>query len=52
MCEHLEYRVKRLQRVRIMNIELDVEVGKWRHLTDSELQEINRLVSASEKTHD
>tara|TARA_R110002050_G_scaffold100580_1_gene208157 strand:- start:106337 stop:107068 length:732 start_codon:yes stop_codon:yes gene_type:complete len=52
MCEHLEYRVKRLQRVRIMNIELDVEVGKWRHLTDSELKEINRLVSASEKTHD
>ena len=52
MCEHLEYRVKRLQRVRIMNIELDVEVGKWRHLTDNELKEINRLVSASEKTHD
>tara|TARA_R110002051_G_scaffold132697_1_gene206286 strand:- start:3620 stop:4351 length:732 start_codon:yes stop_codon:yes gene_type:complete len=52
MCEHLEYRVKRLQRVRIMNIELDIEVGKWRHLTDKELQEINRLVSESTKTHD
>lgn len=52
MCEHLEYRVKRLQRVRIMNIELDVEVGKWRHITDSELKEINRLVSDSTKTHE
>tara|TARA_R110002012_G_scaffold322108_1_gene555948 strand:+ start:66466 stop:67194 length:729 start_codon:yes stop_codon:yes gene_type:complete len=50
MCEHLEYRVKRLQRVRIMNIDLDVEVGKWRHLTDAELSEINRLVADSEKT--
>ena len=35
-----------------MNIELDIEVGKWRHLTDKELQEINRLVSESTKTHD
>jgi len=50
MCEHLEYRVKRLQRVRIMNIELDVEIGKWRHLTDIELQEINRLLADSGKT--
>lgn len=50
MCEHLEYRVKRLQRVRIMNIELDVEIGKWRHLSDNELQEINRLVAESGKT--
>ena len=52
MCEHLDYRVKRLQRVRIMNIELDVEVGKWRHLTAAELKEINRLVSDSAKTFD
>ncbi|SMC87219.1 23S rRNA pseudouridine(2604) synthase RluF [Cellulophaga tyrosinoxydans] len=52
MCEHLDYRVKRLLRVRIMNIELDVEVGKWRHLTNAELKEINRLVSDSAKTFD
>tara|TARA_R110000796_G_scaffold35017_3_gene90105 strand:- start:73370 stop:74101 length:732 start_codon:yes stop_codon:yes gene_type:complete len=52
MCEHLEYRVKRLQRVRIMNISLDVEVGKWRHITVEELKEINRLVSESAKTQD
>ncbi|WP_420601986.1 23S rRNA pseudouridine(2604) synthase RluF [Flagellimonas sp.] len=52
MCEYLDYRVKKLKRVRIMNVELDVPVGKWRHLTDNELKEINRLVSSSSKTHD
>ncbi|MBU2997906.1 23S rRNA pseudouridine(2604) synthase RluF [Cellulophaga baltica] len=52
MCDHLEYRVKRLQRVRIMNIELDVEVGKWRHITENELKEINFLITDSAKTHD
>lgn len=51
MCEHLGYRVRRLKRIRIMNIILDVEVGKWRDLTSAELQEINRLVSDSSKTH-
>ncbi len=52
MCEHLDYRVLKLKRVRIMNIPLDTPVGKWRHLTDKELKEINRLVSVSSKTHD
>lgn len=52
MCEYLDYRVKKLKRVRIMNVELDIPVGKWRYLTSSELTEINRLVSHSSKTHD
>ena len=51
MCEYLGYRVTRLKRTRIMNVNLDVEVGKWRHLTPKELQEINRLVAGSSKTH-
>ena len=51
MCEYLGYRVRRLKRVRIMNVNLDVPVGKWRDLTASELQEIHRLVSDSSKTH-
>ena len=50
MCEYLGYEVKKLKRVRIMNINLDVPVGKWRDLTRSELIEINRLVSSSSKT--
>jgi 23S rRNA pseudouridine2604 synthase len=52
MCEHLGYDVIKLKRVRIMNVKLDVPVGKWRHLTDSEMREINRLVSGSSKTYD
>lgn len=52
MCEYLEYRVKKLKRVRIMNVNLDMPVGKWRDLTVEELKEINRLVSDSSKTHE
>ncbi len=52
MCEHLDYRVKKLKRVRIMNVLLDVPVGKWRNLTTQELREINRLVLNSSKTYD
>ena len=52
MCEFLDYRVVKLKRTRIMNVSLDTQVGKWRNLTDSEIIEINRLVSASAKTYD
>lgn len=52
MCEFLDYRVVKLKRTRIMNVSLDTQVGKWRNLTDSEIKEINRLVSVSAKTHD
>lgn len=52
MCEYLEYRVKKLKRIRIMNVQLDIPVGKWRDLTEEELKEINRLVSTSSKTFD
>ena len=38
MCEHFGYRVRRLQRVRIMNVHLGtLPVGDWRNLTPSEL---------------
>lgn len=50
MCEHLGYKVTKLKRTRIMNINLDVQVGKWRDLTEKELSEINRLVETSSKT--
>lgn len=52
MCEYLGYRVKRLKRVRIMNVKLDIAVGKWRDLSATELAEINRLVADSAKTND
>ena len=50
MCEYLDYRVKRLKRIRIMNIELNLPVGKWRDLSKRELQELNRLCTGSQKT--
>ena len=38
MCEHLDYNVLTLKRVRIMNIQLDgIKVGSWRNLTSKEL---------------
>ena len=41
MCEYLGYRVKSLQRVRIMDINLDrLKVGHWRKLTQAELNQI------------
>ncbi len=51
MCEYLEYEVLTLKRTRIMNISLDkMPVGDWRDLTEIELSEIIKLVSASSKT--
>ena len=38
MCEHLGYKVLTLKRIRIMNIELDIDQGYWRELTKKELQ--------------
>ncbi len=52
MCEYLGYKVTKLKRIRIMNIRLDMPPGKWRNLTDAELQELNSLVSDSRKTVD
>jgi len=51
MCEHLGYEVTKLKRVRIMNVKLDVPVGRWRDLTAHELAEIHRLSADSAKTH-
>ena len=50
MSEYLGYEVKKLKRVRIMNIELDIPVGKWRYFTKKELNNLNRLLTDSSKT--
>lgn len=52
MCEYLKYRVVKLKRIRIMNIQLDLPVGKYRELRKTELDELNRLLSDSSKTFD
>ena len=50
MCETLGYRVKSLKRVRIMNIKLDVPIGKYREFSKEELLELNELLENSSKT--
>ena len=52
MCEYLGYEVTALKRIRIMNVNLDVGIGKWRHLSAKEMNEINRLISGSVKTNE
>ena len=43
MCSSLGYQVRRLQRVRIMNIHLGLMgVGKWRLLTEAEIKGLTR----------
>jgi len=50
MCEYLNYEVQTLKRTRIMNITLDVPVGKYRELTSEEFKTLNELLSDSTKT--
>ena len=48
MCEALGYEVKDLLRVRVMNITLDgLKEGKYRKLTDRELNELDQLLEQS-----
>tara|TARA_B100001142_G_scaffold125620_1_gene127517 strand:- start:5205 stop:5948 length:744 start_codon:yes stop_codon:yes gene_type:complete len=50
MSEYLNYEVKKLKRVRIMNIKLDIPVGSYRDFTAKELNQINQAVEHSRKT--
>ena len=52
MCEYVGYEVKKLKRIRIMNIKLDLPVGKWRDLTAEEMKELQGLLEDSDKTVD
>lgn len=52
MCEYFDYHVVALKRIRIMNISLDVPVGKYREITKAEMDELNRLIGDSVKTEE
>lgn len=52
MCEFLGYEVKKLKRIRIMNIKLDLPVGKWRDLTQEEFSKLSLLLEDSSKTNE
>lgn len=49
MCEYFDYEVSHLKRVKVLNIGLDVPVGKYRNLTDAEMKELNTILEHSEK---
>ena len=52
MCEYLDYEVTALKRTRIINISLDVHVGRYRDLTDDEIKQLNKLIEPSSKTEE
>lgn len=53
MCQHLDYKVVTLTRIRIMNVSLGkLPVGKWRLLSTEEIDELSRLVESSSKTEE
>lgn len=52
MCEYFDYTVVALKRIRIINISLDVPVGKYRKITKAEMDELNRLIGESTKTEE
>ena len=49
MCEYLDYKVVKLKRIRIMNIELNTKVGRYRDLTKKELSALHNLLVQSNK---
>ena len=52
MCEYLDYEVVALKRTRIINISLDLPIGKYRLLTPKEMEDLNGLISDSSKTEE
>ena len=43
MCEYFDFRVKKLERIRIINIKLAVPLGKWRYLSQEEIKFLKNL---------
>lgn len=52
MCEYLGYDVTALKRIRIINISLDVPIGRYRDLTPTEIKDLNKLIEPSSKTEE
>lgn len=48
MCEYLGYKVTRLERIRVMNIELgDLKVGEYRKVTEEEIAKLYEMIKDS-----
>lgn len=52
MCEYFDYTVVALKRIRIMNLSLDVALGKYREITKEEMNTLNLLIGESTKTEE
>lgn len=53
MCEYLGYNVQKLTRVRVMSITLDgLAPGKWRYLSEAEVNVMNKMMASSSKTEE
>lgn len=52
MCEYFDYTVVALKRIRIMNLSLDVALGKYREITKEEMNTLNLLIDESTKTEE
>lgn len=52
MCEYFDYTVVALKRIRIMNLSLDVALGKYREITKEEMKTLNLLIGESTKTEE
>ena len=51
MCQYLGYEVKRLKRIRVMNIELgDLPVGAYREVTAQEMKTLQEMIKDSSET--
>jgi 23S rRNA pseudouridine2604 synthase len=53
MCEYFGYEVRKLERVRIMNVSLTgIPLGEWRDLTENELNSIFSMIEKSSSESD
>ncbi|MBD3582449.1 23S rRNA pseudouridine(2604) synthase RluF [Flavobacterium sp. D33] len=52
MCEYLGYEVVKLKRTRIINIKLDLPLGRHRELSKDEIDQLNLLIEPSSKTEE
>ena len=53
MCEHFDYEVVKLERIRIINISLKgLPIGEWRQLEPNEMKEIMAAISTSSSTQE
>lgn len=53
MCEYCGYRVRKLKRIRVMNITLDgLKEGNYRELTEAERKELQRLLQKNKNRND